>query len=119
MAAADAATMMRGVQAVKPRRGGSVPGEKCVSGSDDRTAKRRWGKKAVTNGKNRENRLWHSDSSSERIVVENNSLSGWEKLPKGMTDTGKAATSWVKYAQDNNLSPEQVQAGLTDIVRGD
>ncbi|HDX5345301.1 TPA: hypothetical protein ROI66_004253 [Citrobacter sedlakii] len=36
-----------------------------------------------------------------------------------MTDTGKAATSWVKYAQDHNLSPEQVQAGLTDIVRGD
>ena len=52
-------------------------------------------------------------------VVENNSLSGWENLPKGLTDTGKAATSWVKYAQDHNLSPEQVQAGLTDIVRGD
>lgn len=52
-------------------------------------------------------------------VAENNSLSGWENLPKGLTDTGKAATSWVKYAQDHNLSPEQVQAGLTDIVRGD
>ncbi len=38
---------------------------------------------------------------------------------KGMTETGQAATSWVKYAQDNNLSPEQVQAGLKDIVRGD
>ncbi|HIE9147723.1 hypothetical protein QU889_10305 [Klebsiella variicola] len=49
------------------------------------------------------------------IVVETNSLS----LPKGMTETGQAATSWVKYAQDNNLSPEQVQAGLKDIVRGD
>ncbi|PJX44309.1 hypothetical protein CWM54_15265 [Klebsiella sp. D-Nf1] len=36
-----------------------------------------------------------------------------------MTETGQAATSWVKYAQDNNLSPEQVQAGLKDIVRGD
>ncbi|EKC4132935.1 VENN motif pre-toxin domain-containing protein [Salmonella enterica subsp. enterica] len=48
-------------------------------------------------------------------AVENNALS----LPKGMTETGQAATSWVKYAQDNNLSPEQVQAGLTDIVRGD
>ncbi len=54
-----------------------------------------------------------------RNSVENNSLSGWENLPKGLTDTGKAATSWVKYAQDHNLSPEQVQAGLTDIVRGD
>lgn len=49
------------------------------------------------------------------IVVENNALS----LPKGMTEAGQAATSWVKYAQDNNLSPEQVQAGLKDIVRGD
>ncbi|MDD9664275.1 VENN motif pre-toxin domain-containing protein [Klebsiella pasteurii] len=48
-------------------------------------------------------------------AVENNTLS----LPKGMTETGQAATSWVKYAQDNNLSPEQVQAGLQDIVRGD
>ncbi|WP_049857504.1 hemagglutinin repeat-containing protein [Trabulsiella odontotermitis] len=51
--------------------------------------------------------------------AENNSLSGWENLPKGMTDTGRAATSWVKYAQDNNLSSEQAQAGLMDIVRGD
>lgn len=36
-----------------------------------------------------------------------------------MTETGQAATSWVKYAQGSNLSPEQVQAGLKDIVRGD
>lgn len=49
------------------------------------------------------------------VVVENNVLS----LPKGMTETGQAATSWVKYAQGSNLSPEQVQAGLKDIVRGD
>jgi len=48
-------------------------------------------------------------------AVENNALS----LPKGITETGQAAKSWVEYAQDNNLSPEQVQAGLTDIVRGD
>lgn len=52
-------------------------------------------------------------------AVENNALSDGFDLPKGMIDTGKAATSWAKYAQDNNLSPEQVQAGLTDIVRGD
>lgn len=58
-------------------------------------------------------------SNTAKVEVENNSLSGWENLPKGLTDTGKAATSWVKYAQDHNLSPEQVQAGLTDIVRGD
>lgn len=58
-------------------------------------------------------------AQSGKNAAENNSLSGWENLPKGLTDTGKAATSWVKYAQDHNLSPEQVQAGLTDIVRGD
>ncbi|EAA9928499.1 hypothetical protein A6856_23860 [Salmonella enterica] len=56
-----------------------------------------------------------TDSASEEVVVENNALS----LPKGMTETGQAAASWVKDAYDNNLSPEQVQAGLTDIVRGD
>ena len=50
-----------------------------------------------------------------KTTVENNTLS----LPKGMTETGQAAASWVKYAQDNNLSPEQVQAGLQDIVQGD
>ncbi|MEI9484269.1 VENN motif pre-toxin domain-containing protein [Enterobacter cancerogenus] len=50
-----------------------------------------------------------------KTVVENNALS----LPKGMMETGQAATSWVKYAQDNNLSPEQIQAGLKDIVRSD
>lgn len=53
-------------------------------------------------------------AQSGKTVVENNALS----LPKGMTETGQAATSWVKYAQENNLSPEQVQAGLKDIVRG-
>ncbi len=58
-------------------------------------------------------------AQSGKNAAENNSLSGWENLPKGLTDTGKAATSRVKYAQDHNLSPEQVQAGLTDIVRGD
>lgn len=50
-----------------------------------------------------------------KTTVENNTLS----LSKGMTETGQAAASWVKYAQDNNLSPEQVQAGLQDIVQGD
>ncbi len=54
-------------------------------------------------------------SETAKVEVENNSLS----LPKGMTETGQATTSWVKYAQENNLSPAQVQAGLTDIVRGD
>lgn len=56
--------------------------------------------------------------ASERVVVENNALSP-NDFGKGLADSAQAATSWVKYAQDNNLSPEQVQAGLTDIVRGD
>ena len=49
---------------------------------------------------------------------ESNALSP-NDFGKGLADSAQSATSWVKYAQDNNLSPEQVQAGLTDIVRGD
>ena len=48
-------------------------------------------------------------------AVENNALS----LPKGLNDYGQSVQSFAQYAQDNNLSPEQVQAGLKDIVRGD
>ncbi|MEK6304685.1 MAG: VENN motif pre-toxin domain-containing protein, partial [Pantoea dispersa] len=40
-------------------------------------------------------------------AVENNSLSGWENLPKGMMDYGQAMASWNQYAVDNNLTPEQ------------
>ncbi|EKS6643259.1 VENN motif pre-toxin domain-containing protein [Enterobacter hormaechei] len=51
-------------------------------------------------------------------AAESNALSP-NDFGKGLADSAQSATSWVKYAQDNNLSPEQVQAGLTDIVRGD
>lgn len=57
-------------------------------------------------------------AQSGKNAVENNALSP-NDFGKGLADSAQAATSWVKYAQDNNLSPEQVQAGLTDIVRGD
>jgi filamentous hemagglutinin len=47
--------------------------------------------------------------------AENNNLS----LPSGMVDYGQAATSWNQYAVDNNLSPEQTQAGLDRLAKGD
>ena len=52
-------------------------------------------------------------------AVENNSLSGWENLPKGMMDYGQAMASWNQYAVDNNLTPEQNQAGLEKMAKGD
>ncbi|HGI7031654.1 TPA: adhesin [Klebsiella aerogenes] len=52
---------------------------------------------------------------SERVVVENNALS----LPKGMMDYGQAVASWNQYAQDNNLTPEQTQAGMDKLAKGD
>ncbi|TKI04144.1 VENN motif pre-toxin domain-containing protein [Martelella alba] len=51
-------------------------------------------------------------------AVENNFLSP-ESMPKGLADLGSSVTSYAKYAQDNNLSPEQVQADLTRMVKGD
>lgn len=36
-----------------------------------------------------------------------------------MADYGQSVQSYVKYAQDNNLPPEQVQAGLAQMVKGD
>ena len=53
-----------------------------------------------------------------KTTVENNALSP-NDFGMGLADSAQAATSWVKYAQDNDLSPEQIQAGLQDIVRGD
>ncbi|WP_413742162.1 VENN motif pre-toxin domain-containing protein [Sodalis sp. RH15] len=50
-------------------------------------------------------------------AVENN-LFYPESMPKGLADLGSSVTSYAKYAQDNNLSPEQVQADLTRIVEG-
>ncbi|WP_435954717.1 VENN motif pre-toxin domain-containing protein [Dryocola sp. BD626] len=48
-------------------------------------------------------------------AVENNALS----LTSGMMDYGQAAASWNQYAMDNNLTPEQTQAGLDKQAKGD
>ena len=48
-------------------------------------------------------------------AVENNALS----FGDGFESNAAAATSWNKYAVDNNLTPEQTQAGLDKIVKGD
>ncbi|MGY3945330.1 hemagglutinin repeat-containing protein [Aeromonas tecta] len=56
-----------------------------------------------------------------KTVVENNSLSdGWHNmLQPGIMSYGQSVASYVKYVQDNNLPPEQVYAGLTQMVKGD
>lgn len=51
----------------------------------------------------------------DRVVVENNALS----FGDGFESNAAAATSWNKYAVDNNLTPEQTQAGLDKIAKGD
>ncbi|WP_395754895.1 hypothetical protein OUA51_12335 [Edwardsiella ictaluri] len=51
------------------------------------------------------------------IVVENNSLAGWEGLPKGLIDYGVAALSWNQYVEANGLTPEQKQAGLDRLAK--
>ncbi|MCE0829063.1 adhesin, partial [Buttiauxella sp. A2-C2_NF] len=49
------------------------------------------------------------------IVVENNSLS----FGTSMDSIGAANASWSQYAVDNNLTPEETQAGLDKIAKGD
>ncbi|WP_426658408.1 hemagglutinin repeat-containing protein [Escherichia coli] len=50
-----------------------------------------------------------------KTTVENNALS----FGDGFESNAAAATSWNKYAVDNNLTPEQTQAGLDKIAKGD
>lgn len=52
-------------------------------------------------------------------AVENNALSGIEGFGKGMADYGQSVTSYAQYAQDKNLPPEQIQADLARMVKGD
>lgn len=40
-------------------------------------------------------------------------------LPSGTQDYGQAVASWNQYAQDNNLTPEQVQEGMNRIAIGE
>ncbi|EDV2742330.1 filamentous hemagglutinin N-terminal domain-containing protein [Salmonella enterica subsp. diarizonae] len=68
-----------------------------------------------------------SDSSTGTIAgaqagknaVENNALGDGFKLPKGLTDYGAAAQSWNQYAEASGLTPEQKQAGLDKLAKGD
>ncbi|MEM6160097.1 VENN motif pre-toxin domain-containing protein [Erwinia sp. P6884] len=48
-------------------------------------------------------------------AVENNALS----LPGGLMSYGQAAASWNQYAEANGLTPEQKQAGLDKLAKGD
>ena len=54
-------------------------------------------------------------------AVENNSFSdGWNNiLSSGGMDYGKAVKSWNQYAEANDLTPEQKQAGLDKQAKGD
>ena len=54
-----------------------------------------------------------------RNAVENNALSGLEGFGKGFMDYGQSVQSYAQYAQDKNLPPEQVQADLARMVKGD
>ncbi|QCT20226.1 filamentous hemagglutinin N-terminal domain-containing protein [Jejubacter calystegiae] len=47
--------------------------------------------------------------------AENNAMS----LPSGMMNYGQAVASWNQYAEENNLTPEQKQAGLNKLAKGD
>ena len=50
--------------------------------------------------------------------MENNALN-LSDFGKGMADYGQSVASYAQYAQDKNLPPEQVQADLARMVKGD
>ncbi|HBA8651423.1 TPA: VENN motif pre-toxin domain-containing protein, partial [Escherichia coli] len=54
-------------------------------------------------------------AQSGKTTVENNALS----LPLGMVSYGQAVASWNQYADANNLTPEQKQAGLDKLAKGE
>jgi hypothetical protein len=53
------------------------------------------------------------------VDVENNALSGLDGFGKGFMDYGQSVQSYAQYAQEKNLAPEQVQADLARMVKGD
>lgn len=59
-----------------------------------------------------------SAAQTGRNAVENNFFSP-ESMPQGLADLGSSVTFYAKYAQENNLSQEQVQTDLTRMVQGD
>ncbi|WP_223540764.1 adhesin [Enterobacter sp. JBIWA003] len=90
-------------------------GEKGASGQKVGGQEVQQAKAAVTHGKEREKTCSSQQCVPERVVVENNALS----FGDGFESNAAAATSWNKYAVDNNLTPEQKQAGLDKIAKGD
>ena len=54
-----------------------------------------------------------------KTTVENNSLNGPKGFGKGLMDYGQSVASYVQYAQESNLPPEQIQADLARMVEGD
>ncbi len=52
-------------------------------------------------------------------AVENNLLGGLEGFGKGMADYNQSVASYAQYAQDKNLPPEQIQADLARMVKGE
>lgn len=77
------------------------------------------GKTVVTHGKNGEKSSSLSQCTSERVVVENNSLEdGWNSLlSTGERDYVDATASWKQYAIDKGLSPAETQAGLDKLAK--
>uniref|UniRef100_UPI001925E173 VENN motif pre-toxin domain-containing protein n=1 Tax=Cedecea sulfonylureivorans TaxID=3051154 RepID=UPI001925E173 len=57
-------------------------------------------------------------ASAGKNAAENNSLSP-NDFGKGMAEYGQSVQSYAQYAQDKNLPPEQVQADLARMVKGD
>jgi filamentous hemagglutinin len=93
-------------------------GEKSASGQKVSGVKTHQQNSTPSPGKHREKAVAVRDGAPGNIVVENNALSP-NDFGKGMVDYGQSVASYVKYAQDNNLPPEQVQAGLAQMVKGD
>jgi filamentous hemagglutinin len=94
-------------------------GEKSVSGQKVSGVKTHQQNSLLTHGKHREKAVAVRDGAPGNIVVENNSLSGLEGFGKGMMDYGQSVQSYAQYAQEKNLPPEQVQADLARMVKGD
>ncbi len=78
-------------------------------------------KTTETHGKHREKTLSSQQCAPDRVVVENNSLGdGWNSLlSTGERDYVDAAASWKQFATNQGLSPEETQAGLDKIAKGE
>lgn len=82
--------------------------ENCVSGPDDRAAKRRQGKPAVTQRKHRENTVATANFATDKVVVENNSLA--------LVARGCAIAAPCRTKVAEQLLDIGVKAGLTGAV---